>query len=82
MLVGAIASVLKPAVQNETLFYISSTTGKSVYASRIKDVLFDDTNNIITWTDSTNGLLYHMDYADINFIIETTPNTNLAMTMY
>lgn len=69
MTVDGITKYLKPAVADESLFYISTTSIKSFYASQMKDIVFDDATECFTWTDKNNDMRYVFDYGDVNQIV-------------
>jgi hypothetical protein len=82
MNVIAVNKYVKPLIENDNLFYITTTSIKSIYKSHIKDVEFDDEAEIMSWTDVNNGLKYYLDYTDINFAVESTPDSRIARNAY
>jgi hypothetical protein len=79
---AAINAIVKPAIENGSLFYLSSTSIKSFYFERMDNIQFDDTNELISWTDTENGLVYYFDYADINMAVLRTPDSKLFNAVY
>jgi len=64
--IGVINKYLKPAVENKTLYSIGSTSLKEFYLNRMKDIVFDDDNNVLVWKDTETNMLLFFDYSDIN----------------
>jgi hypothetical protein len=82
---GAVTKYLKPFFEEGTerkLYYAASTAVKSFYFSRMDDVEFDDENEVMSWTDNQDLCRYHFDYADINMVVELTPENQVYNAVY
>lgn len=73
----AINNKLKKTYEDNRLYYFSTTCLKSVYITHITDMTFNDEEAVVTWTDANNGVIYHMDYEDINMVVEKTKDGNI-----
>ncbi|AMS01108.1 hypothetical protein AR9_g023 [Bacillus phage AR9] len=86
MTVDAINKYIKPYlaenIEKDAVFHIQTTSVNYFYTSRMEDIQFDDTTEIMSFRDVDSRVLFHIDYSDINIVARKDKANDFNLAIY